>query len=58
MFTILLSGCKNNPPDLIHNFQSDTLIVDHGAKLDFDLRFIDDREELTNAKISFAALKP
>ena len=38
---------------LIHNFEGDTIIVDHGTDLDFDLRFIDDREELLKAKVSF-----
>lgn len=53
LLLLLLAGCKNTAPLLIHNFEGDTIIVDHGADLDFDLRFIDDREELLKAKVSF-----
>lgn len=53
LFVIIIAGCKNTAPLLVHNFESDTIIVNHGKSIDFDLRFIDDRQKLINAKVSF-----
>ena len=49
---LLVSGCKNNPPLISHNFDSDTIVVNHGTILDFDFRFIDDKAELDSATLA------
>lgn len=49
----IIAGCKNSAPFLDYNFENDTIVVDHGKSVDFDLRFIDDRDKLLNAKVIF-----
>ncbi|HUS87548.1 MAG TPA: SUMF1/EgtB/PvdO family nonheme iron enzyme [Bacteroidales bacterium] len=48
-----ISGCKNHPPYVTHNWDSDTIIVDHGKVVNIDLRFIDDRKELKSVRVGF-----
>ncbi|MFO7850887.1 MAG: SUMF1/EgtB/PvdO family nonheme iron enzyme [Bacteroidota bacterium] len=53
LFSVILAGCKNQPPVITHNLESDTISVSHGDELDFAIRFSDDREELQSATIIF-----
>jgi len=49
----LLGACKNNPPAISHNQESDTISISHGDILDLEMSFADDREELISASVSF-----
>ncbi|MEE4116215.1 MAG: SUMF1/EgtB/PvdO family nonheme iron enzyme [Marinilabiliaceae bacterium] len=49
----LLASCRNNAPIISHNYESDTVSVKHGEVIDLDLRFIDDKNELDSANVSF-----
>ena len=50
---VFFGGCKNHAPDITHNLAADTVAVNHGDILDIEIRFSDDREELTSARVMF-----
>ena len=51
ILTVIMSGCKNNPPVIMHNQPSDTLNISHGEVLDLEFRFTDDKEKLDTVKV-------
>ncbi len=53
ILVLFLGGCKNNPPVISHNQESDTISISHGDMLELEMSFADDREELISASVSF-----
>ena len=53
LLLVVLAGCKNRAPQIIHSFSQDPLVVEHGTVVDLDIRFIDDRNELAKARVNF-----
>ncbi|MEE4215697.1 MAG: hypothetical protein V2I34_11570, partial [Bacteroidales bacterium] len=53
ILVLFLGGCKNNPPVISHNQESDTISISHGDILELEMSFADDREELISASVSF-----
>lgn len=53
VLAFLVGACKNNPPAISHNQESDTISISHGDILDLKMSFADDREELISASVSF-----
>jgi formylglycine-generating enzyme required for sulfatase activity len=50
-FLVIVSGCKNTPPEISHNHKSDTISVVHGNSVEMKFSFIDDRDELRVASV-------
>lgn len=53
VFAFLIVSCKNRAPQLLHNQKADTVQIDHGTKLQLDLRFIDDKDKLAIVTVTF-----